>query len=99
MFHINRALRAQGRQMGTADVGMQRSERLSENDFIRRAAPRWRKRQPHGAELTARRRAVTARLPTNGTPLGWALTAIEVTNNQKCADVVDYLVSIGAPGE
>ena len=53
MFHIDRAFRAQGRQVGAADVCMQRSERLSENGFIRRAAPRCGKRQPHGAQLTA----------------------------------------------
>ncbi len=56
MFHIDRAFRAQGRQVGAADVCMQRSERLSENGFIRRAAPRGRTRQAHGAELTATRR-------------------------------------------
>jgi hypothetical protein len=53
MFHIDRAFRTQGRQVGTADVGMQRRERLSENGFMRRAAFRSRRRQPHGAELTA----------------------------------------------
>jgi ankyrin repeat protein len=33
----------------------------------------------------------------NGTPLGWAATSIEVSNNPKCVDVVAYLTTIGAP--
>ena len=33
----------------------------------------------------------------NGTPLGWAATSIEISNNPKCADVVAYLTTIGAP--
>ena len=39
MFHIDGAFRAQGRQVGAANVCMERSERLSENGFIRSAAP------------------------------------------------------------
>ena len=56
MFYIERAFRAQGRQVGAADVCVQRRERLSENSFIRRATRRGRNRQPHDAELTATRR-------------------------------------------
>ena len=38
MFHIDRAFRAERRQVSAADVCMERSERLSENGFVRRAA-------------------------------------------------------------
>jgi ankyrin repeat protein len=34
-------------------------------------------------------------LQYDATPLGWAETAIEVTNNLKCADVVSYLEQLG----
>jgi ankyrin repeat protein len=42
-----------------------------------------------GADLAAR----DAR--HDATPLGWAETAIEVSNNPKCADVVAYLSALG----
>ncbi len=32
----------------------------------------------------------------DNTPEGWAMTAIEVTNNPKCADVVAYLAALRA---
>ena len=57
MFHIHRAFRVQGRQVGSADVGMQRRERLAKNGFIERATPRGTKRQSHGAESLLQRRA------------------------------------------
>ena len=33
----------------------------------------------------------------DGTPLGWAETSIEVTNNPACAEVVAYLDAPGTP--
>jgi len=38
-----------------------------------------------GADVHARDRE------HDNSPLGWAETAIEVTNNPRCAEVVDYL--------
>ena len=34
----------------------------------------------------------------DGTPLGWAEVAIDVTNNLKCQEVVDYLSPITPDG-
>jgi hypothetical protein len=44
-----------------------------------------------GAEVAARDEQY------NGTPLGWADTSIEVSNNPRCAEVVGYLRALGAP--
>jgi ankyrin repeat protein len=33
----------------------------------------------------------------NGTPLGWAKTSIEISNNPKCAEVATYLEAITQP--
>jgi hypothetical protein len=33
----------------------------------------------------------------DGTPLGWAEVAIDVTNNPKCREVVEYLSGLGPP--
>lgn len=34
----------------------------------------------------------------NATPLGWAETSIDITKNQKCQDVVDWLSALPKPG-
>lgn len=44
-----------------------------------------------GADLTARDKQYHA------TPLGWAKTSIQVSNNPLCAEVVAYLEAAGAP--
>ena len=44
-----------------------------------------------GADLAARDEE------HDGTPLGWAEVAIDVTNNPKCREVVEYLSRLGPP--
>ena len=44
-----------------------------------------------GADLAARDEQY------DGTPLGWAETSIEVTNNPKCAEVAAYLRALTPP--
>jgi ankyrin repeat protein len=44
----------------------------------------------HGADINARDSQY------DGTPLGWAETSIEVSNNPRCAEVASYLKTLGA---
>lgn len=53
MLHVHHAFGAKRREMGAADVGVQRRERVAEDGLVGRRSLRRRKRNTHGAELTA----------------------------------------------